>query len=294
MTQYEDSLLNKQNLEIINELEARFETEQKEKILAEQQLQLMSNEKEIEAKRAQNQLLIFSILLMTMASVASYLWLNQRKKQEVQQVTIKEQEKGLQAIFEATENERQRIARELHDGIGQQLAALKMNIDQMATEQDLKSLDKVKTLAVEAAEDARSISHEMMPKSLTENGLVLAMEDLLQKSISHGDLHYEFEHFGMHTRLPAEIELPLYRSTQELLSNVIKHAQANTLNIQLIKTEDQIQLLFEDDGIGIPQNRQNGLGLMNIKSRIKLLSGTFSIENAEPHGTICRINIPLK
>lgn len=294
----EDSLYDLEKMNQIKRISAQFETEKKEQQIALQEANLAQKESKIKAnQRTILALIVLSFLILVIA-FAAYKRYQAKKNAEVQQKVIEEQEKGLKAVFNAQENERKRISRELHDGIGQQLSGLKMAIQAYGNqlkgdEKEKSTIEKLAKIASESADEVRSISHQMMPRSLTELGLIAALENMLSQSLAVNNIQYEFEQHQLEERLPESIEVSLYRICQELVSNIIKHAKATHVNIQLFKNAGKIILIIEDNGLGMKNESKDGHGLLNIKSRLNTVSGEVSFAPSPNSGTLATIRIPL-
>ncbi|KAA3650689.1 MAG: tetratricopeptide repeat protein [Bacteroidetes bacterium] len=303
---YKDSLLNEENAKSFAELRTKYETVEKEKALAEEKIKSESLAKEkaeaelIAANRKNWMLLFAALIIVAVLGSLVIMQKNKRKSQaEKDAAIIAERDKGTQAVFNAQEEERKRISKDLHDGVGQQLSGLKMAFQKLGTE--IQSLIPDKSVEVEnlskilseSADEVRSISHQMMPKALTELGLIEAIEDMLNKSLGISKIDYQFEHFSLHERLSEKIEISLYRVAQELINNIIKHAKASHVSVQLFKNAGKIILVIEDNGLGIKAGENNGHGLLNIKSRVNTLNGEINLEPSPNSGTLATIRIPL-
>lgn len=207
------------------------------------------------------------------------------------QSLAKEKDLGLQMTLEAQEQERQRIAKDLHDGVVQDIISMKFIIRDLPDTQEksniLKRLDKT-------ANEVRNISHQMMPFALKELGLIPATKDLLERLLIPNNIKYEFEKIGdFDKRLPEKIEVSLYRILQELINNVIKHSKADAVTVTISNRKGNLLLLFEDNGKGLGQGVRNvGLGMTSLDSRVKMLKGKIEFES-ENAGTTAIINIPL-
>lgn len=246
--------------------------------------------------------LAISIILMVFLFL---LWKNRQKllvQKQLDAERLVQQEQRTKAVIEAEEKERTRIAKELHDGIGQQLSAAKMNLSSLQMRLDSnepehqKLLDHAVSLIDDSVKEVRSVSHQMMANALLKNGLAAAIRDFVQKLGDGKSLRTELEIVDLHHRLDPAIEMMLYRVLQELVNNIIRHAQATIVNIQLIRHEDSILLQVEDNGIGFdPLNRlhQSGIGLENIRSRVEILHGSFFIDSQPGHGTTSSVEIPI-
>jgi len=294
--QIHDSIYNIDRDEKIAEIQTKYETEKKDKNIA-----------VLEAKKVQAELKISNrnnwIIRLGAGFIAMILFgllLIQRNKRKAESekdlAIIHEQEQGIKAIIEAQEEERKRIAKDLHDGIVQQLGGVIISwrklINENKTEKHYEK-DLLKSLE-DSSDELREISHRMMPKALSELGVVAALEDLLEKSLGHSEIKYEFECFGINERFKENIEITIYRIAQELINNILKHSEADHINFQLVKTGGIIALIVEDNGKGFSINKKKkGIGLMNISSRLDAVNGTINFETGDKNGTLITINIPI-
>jgi signal transduction histidine kinase len=207
------------------------------------------------------------------------------------------------AILEAEDKERKRIGLELHDGLGQLISIAKLNLTGLQeevhfTDETHKKLLR-NTLSVldEAFKEVRSISHNLAAGALQQQSLPAALRHLLD-SISQTDryeVHLETVGF-LEEKLPYMVEKVIYRVVQESLNNILKHAHANIISVQLIRHEQELTLMIEDNGTGFDQfnlPETEGIGLKNIRSRIEYLNGTFHIDSVFKRGTILTVEIPL-
>jgi signal transduction histidine kinase len=212
---------------------------------------------------------------------------------------------SIQAIISGQENERRRLAREIHDGIGPLLSYVKLELDlflEILREGDSKIPDdklfSIRQTIDTISDDLRDLSHSLMPRLLVEFGLLSAFQNMVGRTKgsvrSKVDLYCNLD---PEDRFNMDIELNLFRCGQELLNNALKHAEAKKIILQLIKHEDSIVLMVEDDGTGFSpeQARKNsdGIGLLNIETRVRALHGDFLIETEKERGTLVSIEIPL-
>ncbi|MEM6298048.1 MAG: sensor histidine kinase, partial [Bacteroidota bacterium] len=240
--------------------------------------------------------LVLGIGFLIVLGLAIYEYNRARQRQRLQTAILEEKERGFRSIILATEEERKRISKDLHDGIGQQLTALRLaliHISQKFTGEEKIEVEKITTSFSKAAEEVRAISHQMMPKALLERGLVEAVEDLLQETFAFSQIQYEFEHSNMERRFDEKVEISIYRITQELVNNVVKHSGATQVSVQLIHVGQRLMLLVEDNGKGIPTENTSGHGLLNIKSRLDMVNGNVNLESGVIEGTTATITIPV-
>jgi signal transduction histidine kinase len=303
----QDSLLNYEKSEQIAQMKVRYETNQKEKELI---IEKANNEKlELDHTRIEIALInrnrwIYIIISLSIIIILAGLFLFQRSKRKSQAEKdaslIKEREKGIQAAFNAQEEERQRIAKDLHDGVGQQISAIKMFQENLSNRVKEKQpelgemLDRINKLIGETGKEVRNISHHMMPKTLTDMGLVAALEDLLENTFASSEIQYTFDKFGIEERLPFQVELVLFRIAQELFNNIIKHSGANKVDVQVMKMDQHCVLIVQDNGRGFKSDsKSDGIGLMNINNRLNTINGDFDINSESDGGTTATIRIAL-
>lgn len=293
---FNDSMVDIEKIKQTTEIREKYESEKKEQenILLKKDVELSALE--INKKNLMIIILVIGILSAILVFLIIYLSYRNKQKRIMQEAIIDEQKHRTKAIIEAQETERKRIARELHDGIGQMLSAASMNFSLLSNINDIPKNEFNNSMKIlnDACDEVRSISHQMMPKVLIESGLVSALGDLLNKSFKNSDINFQFHYNGLDSRLESNVEIGLYRISQELINNIIKHSKANTIDFNLYKSKNSIILSVEDNGIGLGNMKISGIGLSNIKSRAESLNGNFNIENAPIKGTNAVIRVPYK
>ena len=290
-----DSLYALEKTKQIAELNTRYETAQKE-----QQIQNQKNK-----LRLQNFLFIGIAGLVLLAGLLVYSQYKRyrlRKETQLQAEIMKQQEIAVKAVLEAEENERQRIARDLHDGVGQMMSAAKMNLSAFEsairfTDAEQKdSFEKIISLVDESCKEVRTVSHIMMPNALLKNNLAAAIREFVDK-LNNKALKIHVYTEGLDERLDSNMETVLYRVIQECVTNAIKHAGATTLDISLIKDKEGISGTIEDNGKGFDttdKEKFEGIGLKNITTRIEYLKGTVDFDSAPGRGTVVALFVPLQ
>lgn len=217
--------------------------------------------------------------------------------EEKNRIILEDKEKRLKSIIETQEKERGRIAQDLHDGVLQQMGGVLLQTRNLLTKMGIKENEEAKALVhnlVNSNDELRNISHQMMPKSLNELGVVAAIEDMLNLSLPYAEIQHSFEHFNIKGRFQEDIESTLYRVTQELVNNIIKHSQATEVSVQMFKSEDNVVLIVEDNGVGISlENTKNGIGIMNMNSRANAIGGAINFESNTEKGTTVTLKFPL-
>ncbi len=274
-----DSLFNENNSRTILEMEQRYEAAEKDRAIA---------ELGVAAERRQ---------LYTWLGLGVVALLRLRAERDA--AIIAEREAGLKAVFEAAENERRRLAAELHDGIGQQLGGLKHRLESIKGSNGSGGpLDEVIHIVDDTSREVRDLAHQMMPRALGRLGLVPAMDEMLQRSFHGTGVQVAFDHFGVPTDLLPALSTGLYRITQELVGNIIKHAQATQVDVQLLRNKDQLVLLVQDNGKGYSDAGAKGatpigIGLRNIGDRARAMGGTFTINGTAGNGTEASVRVPI-
>lgn len=202
----------------------------------------------------------------------------------------------LKSIIEGEENERKRIAEDLHDGIIGDLSAIKLQVavlDGTGTRIKEKQLPKIIEMIDQACTQVRRISHDLMPASIEDFGLIESLNQYCKKLNFAHKTQIEFQTFGVYTPLSKNHESTLYRIIQELLNNIIKHAEAKQALVQMNFHEDEISISVEDDGKGFQTDSvHEGIGLKNVRSRVKLLQGELDVKSSAM-GTFVHILVDL-
>jgi PAS domain S-box-containing protein len=216
---------------------------------------------------------------------------------------VRSQERVNGAIYIAEDNERRRIAGEIHDGLQQTLSVSALNLQyleseiQQLSEECRTRYSKSRDYLERGIRESRLIAHRLMPKSIHEVGLNKALEELVNEVKSITDISCTY-YCNLDKRLSDKIEVGLYRMTQEALNNIIKYAKARNVAVQLTAFEKELQLIVEDDGVGFDKNKldlyKTGFGLTGMKNRINSLSGNLLIDSRPGHGTSIVAGIPIQ
>ena len=265
-------------------------------------------EQRLSAAAARRQrLLLAGLVALAGAAVLIYLLLNRRRlRREVEFGQERQQleRQRAQAVLEAEETERRRIGSDLHDGVGQLLIAAKLNLYALGEELGVQTqgqqamLQNALDVVDESFREVRSISHNLMPNSLIKRGLALAVRDFLDKIPAAGRVRINLEVVGLDRdgRLEPTTENVLFRVIQELVQNILKHAQATEVTLQIIRHPQELTVLVEDNGVGFDPaalSAEAGIGLKNIESRITYLGGRVAFDATPGRGTTVTLEIPL-
>ena len=284
---WKDSIINEEHLKNVSELEIKYETEKKENDILLLSQQKLKADAKLDQQRARIKRLSYGILAVTVILGAGIILIFQYHKNRKQRELI-------ETISETQIAERHRIARDLHDSIGGSLALAKnkLQIVKENPEEGRSTIaDSIETLS-QTANRVRQIAHNLMPGELVKFGLVPAINTTLE-NLKDTSLKAELYTFNMEERIHPTKEIHLFRIIQEAVQNVIKHAQANQLNISLNKHRKYISLMVEDNGVGMDSHKTpSGIGLDNMKSRVSQLKGTLNIDSIQGRGTTISIQIP--
>lgn len=288
-----DSIINEATEQKIAELQTLYDTEKKQQQIAQQELKISRR----------NILLGTLFVILILSGITYYLLYNRYKlkqEQKLQQELLNEAAKRSKAILESEENERQRLARELHDGVGQLLSATKLNLSTISSSNfndEKNKLQNSMDILDDSIKEIRNISHNMVPDVLLKFGLQRAVEDFIFRINQTKKLEIHFECNGFEeTSLEDASKLMLYRIIQESVNNTIKYAQATNMTIQLSADKSEISLLMEDNGKGFDieeARRKGGIGLKNMQLRTDYLKGKLEIDSSPENGTTIIIEIPL-
>lgn len=298
-----DSVTEEKRLRLLEEMQAKFDVTQKNNELKISSLKLAQ-------RTLQNKWLLAGALLMMLLALAIFVGLRARihankkiteqaaeiQTQRIQQLEQENKLTALASMLEGQEQERARIASDLHDSLGGLLASIKSHFNALKPTAEQPTItEKTNYLIDEAATEVRRISHNMMPRALVLAGLNGALQDLALDLKSQG-VDCDLELFGLDDQLEQHTSLTIYRIVQELAHNVIKHAHATHLLLQLLRNDGLLTIIAEDNGKGFNVQeaiQKKGLGLANIESRVKLLNGSIEWDAVPEEGTTVSISIPL-
>lgn len=286
-----DSLKNEEYSKAFAEMQVQFETQKRKA----ENLELKKENLEIKLESTIQHrwllVLIGGLILLFASGVYVIKLMKSRYKTRLALEQLREQKKRTMAVIETEEKERRRIAADLHDVVGQTLAAAAVQLNKAGNGQT--SLHKVDELINQACTEVRNLSHQVTPELLLTRGLAKTMEQAVGKLNDVSDKMG----FTLFTHIEQSLDddllsLTVYRCFQELSTNIIKHAKATTVTVQLNLLADEIQLIVEDDGIGFqPEKTVYGLGIKNIENRVALYDGEFEIDSIPGKGSTFIIGI---
>jgi len=305
-SQLSDSLNEDSTRVKISALEAKFASEKKEKEIVTLQSQTRQQQLGLQHHRLMNYLLLSGILILLLLSLSMYLlYRNKRRlvrqQEEVHRRRLKDLEQEQQltifnAILKGQEQERNRLARDLHDGLGGMLAGVKMQLSAFAEKEETNKSDmelyRVISQLDQSVHELRRIARDMMPETLLQFGLEPALKELCA-SMATASLQVEFQGYGISRNISAPEQAAIYRIIQELLTNAIRHAGPATILVQCSQNENIFFISVEDDGRGFQPaaTEGNGIGLSNIRNRVNFLKGKMEIHSQPGEGTTINIEV---
>lgn len=294
--------LNTENVNLeINKIESKFNTAEKERKIA--TLNAEKNQKDLEVSKKNFYLWMLSLVLLLVISLLIFLFIIFRKNkkisvQRINEIKQKEELSLTKAILDGEERERERIARDLHDGLGGMLAGVKINFstwsaNHLDVEKD-KEFYKILGQLDNSVSELRHVARNLMPESLLNFGLETAINDLCE-FYTRKDLEIDFQAINIEKNLPLNIQLNIYRIVQELLANAIKHAEAANILLQCSQSGKNFFITIEDNGKGFENNAEQkakSMGLRNLRNRVDYLKGNMEI-SSDNQGTTINIELNI-
>jgi signal transduction histidine kinase len=307
-----DTLLNRGKLASLQQLALRYDSREKGafiKVLEERNAAVSAIAQQQRLGLSALGVAVFALLLAIFFIVRDYRHRLRTDKvisdqmatlnlQHIRELENKLKIDTMQSMLIGQESERRRIAQDLHDSVGGLLAATKIQVEKLAGKQgpveQNPDLLKIKTLLDNTVAETRHIARNMQPNTLLEFGLATALRDLTSHFRGDGMPTITFQQFGDFSNLEHNLALNCYRIVQELLQNSIKHAKAKEILVQITRTDNQLDLLVEDDGIGYkPDKVTKGMGTNNIAHRVQFLKGEINLQSTKDQGASTLVTIPL-
>ncbi|WP_316811469.1 sensor histidine kinase [Pedobacter heparinus] len=293
----------------INELEIKFRNVQNQ-----QKITKLESEKQESVLKNKNQRLLMWLLvsicvILAVFAIAIFFNFKNKKKLSVQseellrqKIIESEQQKQIevsQALLKGSEAERNRLAQDLHDGLGGMLAGVKINLSSLANSKEMEhnnfELQKIIGQLDGSVSELRNIARNMMPQTLTKFGLETAINELCENTM-HPNLTIEFEALNVSPNIPFAKQTIIYRIVQEILANGLKHANATEIVLQCSQNINRFYITAEDNGKGFDVDEakfNNGLGLGSIKNRVDYLNGIIDISSVKGEGTTINIELDV-
>ena len=291
-----DSMQNRNSHKKVYDLEAKY-LEQKREVI------MLAQQKIIKQKNQLNYLLASG--LISLMVIVTLLYYNYRSKQKLQLQKITELETQQQltateAVLKGEEQERTRLAKDLHDGLGGMLSGIKFSFNTMKgnlimTPANAQSFERSMDMLDSSIKEMRRVAHNMMPEALVKFGLDTALKDFCNEIQQSGALYISYQSIGLENMvINKTVEITVYRIVQELVNNIMKHAAAKNAIVQVTKTNGQLAVTVEDDGRGFDTNilhQVKGIGWSSIQNRVEFLKGKLDVDSQTDKGTSVHIEI---
>jgi two-component system, NarL family, sensor kinase len=300
-----DSVYNIQKATTIADLEQKYEKEKNESQILSLRNEALQREVVLQTRTTERNASIYGALFILLTAFFAVVYFRQKnkrirllKEKEIQRLEEEKKVLAARALVEGQEEERKRVAQELHDGIGVLLSSVKLQFTRIEDQQPENALliQQARNMLDKAAGDIRRISHNIMPGNLIRYGLDAAVEDLFESINESGLIKAETAVHPGETKLSENFQIMVYRIIQEMVNNTLKHAQATNISL-VINYNDHFSLQYADNGKGFkPEEVMAGttLGLKSISSRVNFMEGEMSIESSPGKGTSVFIVIPSK
>ena len=294
-----DSILSEEKSKQITEMRTKYETDKKGR-----EILLLNKDKEVMQARINSKNIgmmgIISggalIILLVVLLYNRRNLINQNKYEK--EINATQQQMAL-AILSAQEEERQKIAKDMHDSLGAYLSSLKINMEVLQpviTEEKQPIYKNILSALGKVTAEMRGIAKNLVSDTLQQYGLEIAIEELVELINMSGKITIDFSAPGEHKRLTPALETSVFRIVQELLNNTMKHAQATSVELRITESNEHICIEFKDNGIGFDpgkiKDNKKGIGMKNMEARTRILKGKFDVTSKPGEGTAFKIEIP--
>lgn len=291
-----DSVVNMDSRKYSKELEQKFESAKKDK-------QIVLQKSELRERQILNYVLIGSAAILLVIFLLSYRNYKQKQKLQQQRINELETEKQLaatEAVLKGEEQERTRLAKDLHDGLGGMLSGIKYSLNTMKgnlimTPENALAFERSMDLLDSSIKEMRRVAHNMMPEALVKFGLDTALKDFCNDVSNSGALNVNYQSIGLDDKnIDQTTAITIYRIVQELLNNTMKHAAAKNAIVQLSNANRHLSLTVEDDGKGFDTvilKQSKGIGWDNIQNRVEFLKGKLDVISSPGKGTSVHIEL---
>jgi len=293
-----DSIVNERIKKVSIEAEIKYESEKKD-------IQIKLQRSVIKQKNTLSYILIGGAASLLVISLLSYFNYQNKQKIQLQRISELEKEKQLsatEAVLKGEEQERTRLAKDLHDGLGGMLSGIKYSLNTMKgnmimTPDNAQAFERSIEMLDSSIQEMRRVAHNMMPEVLVKFGLDAALKDFCNGISQTGALNVQYQSLKMkEADIDQTTSITLYRVVQELVNNALKHASAKNVIVQISRTEGGLTLEVEDDGIGFDTEilrATAGIGWNNIKNRVEFLKGKLDVSSQTGRGTSVHIELDI-
>lgn len=299
-----DSLDNREIKKNMDLLDVRYRSSEQQKEIIRKKLQIASQENKLRNKNIWITGISVTALFGCILFMGVYALNRNKQRLQAKQILLLEQQqdllqkeseiKMLKAVMQGEDNERTRIAGDLHDGIGGMLATIRMNVKTLyalSPDEQQAQLDQLVQMIDDTASEVRDTAHNLMPATLLRYGLSGTLMQYGDQVNRSGQIRVDVQLYGALDELEAPVALSVYRIVQELLQNIVRHAQASTAAIQVRRTDDLVNIVAEDDGIGFDAARVRSTGLKQLELRVRAMQGELLIDSSGTRGTTVYIEL---
>lgn len=293
-----DTLQSEDRKKFVLDLEKKYETEKKETLVQLQELEISKRKSIIHGLIA----LTSAILIILILAYRNFRHRSRLQKKKIQMLETEKQLSAAEAVLKGEEQERTRLAKDLHDGLGGLLSGLKFSFTSMKdnlimTPENARVFERSLDMLDTSIHEMRRVAHNLMPESIFRFGLDAALNDFCTAINDSGVLQLRYHSFGLeNAKLNNTISVSVYRVIQELVNNVLKHAAAQQALVQVVISDNLLLVDVEDNGKGFDTEeleKRKGIGWSNIQSRIDYLNGKLDLKSTAGEGTIVHIEIKL-
>jgi two-component system NarL family sensor kinase len=300
-----DSLYQADNIRQMEFRQARYNYEKKQNEVAQLEADKKVQALSLRQKNTLNYILIGSAAILLIISLLSYRTYRQKQKLQQQRISELETQQQLtatEAVLKGEEQERTRLAKDLHDGLGGMLSGIKYSMNSMKgnlimTPDNAQAFERSMDMLDSSIKEMRRVAHNLMPEALVKFGLDTALKDFCNSINQSGALKVAYQSIGLDNEIIDQTtSITIYRIIQELINNTIKHAAATQAIVQLSKTNGTLSVTVEDDGKGFDPvilQGTKGIGWSNIQSRVDFMKGKMDVQSAPGNGTSVLIELAV-
>lgn len=286
-----EQLASQENIEAINKMLIKYETEKKEKEIISQQLEIVKKEKQV----IQRSRLLYLMVGLIIIGILLFFWLWQIYLNRIHKLKLNRTKEIKEAIVEGENKERARLASELHDSIASSITGIKLQLEYAKkSDQPIEVNQSIEELS-RLHNDVRRVSHNIYPFDIENDSIIDHIKEIINRQ-PEKPTKFEFVNLcNQKLHFPPEDKKIILQIIQELIHNVHKHAQAKDCKVQISKLNNEFVLTVEDNGKGIQHgDNKSGIGLQSIQKRVEILKGQITLEQSESKGTLVIIYIPIK
>ena len=293
-----DSVVNLDAKKYATELETKYESEKKDK-------QIILQQSQLQKRKIINYILVGSASSLLIISLLAYRTYQQKQKlqqQRINELETQQQLTATEAVLKGEEQERTRLAKDLHDGLGGMLSGIKYSFNTMKgnlimTPENNQAFERSMDMLDSSIKEMRRVAHNMMPEALVKFGLDTALKDFCNDINQSGALQVSYQSIGLeNVVIEQTTAITVYRIVQELINNTMKHAAAKMAIVQITKTDGHLSVTVEDDGKGFDVSllkHAGGIGWNNIQNRIEFLKATLDVQSSKEKGTSVFIELDI-